>query len=55
MATHWAMPREWSTLGDTQGVAQALVDTLADTLPEVEAVTLGYPLGRCAGTGRQSG
>ena len=29
------------TLGDTQGDAHALIDTLADPVAEVDAVTLG--------------
>ena len=32
---------EAETLGDTRGNAQALLDTLGDTLAEVEAETLG--------------
>ena len=33
------------TLGDTRGGAHAVVDTLANTLPEVEAVRLGHTRG----------
>ena len=35
----------WVTLDDTLGNAEALVDAMADTLPEVEAVTPGNTLG----------
>ena len=35
----------WVTLDDTLGNAEALVDAMADTLQEVEAVTPGNTLG----------
>ena len=31
----------WVTLGDTLGNAQPLVDTLSDTVPEMEEKSLG--------------
>ena len=48
MRTHSPMCRLVSPVGDTRGDALALVETLAETLAEMEAKTLGESKGNAS-------